>query len=151
MAISSRSHANRLILHSRYGIIICQEDGYSFTGVFEEIGYLEDLIERCESHAEEKAAIYRALSYIICSGQPDLREENDHSRLESPKRFRKAKTFTKPIMPRMMVGLGFEKLPKYQIGEWGRVGFWRNQPYGPRDNPHYELIWVNHTTVTRKV
>ena len=137
------------------GIFIFQK-GYSCSYIPKEDvtpdANLDDLIEDIESCSEEKAAIYKALSYIVCSGQPDLREEKAHSRLESPKRFRKAKTFNKPIMPRTMVGLGFEKLPNYKVGQWGRIGFWRNQPYGPKGNPtHYELIWINHTTITRKL
>lgn len=96
--------------------------------------------------------LLRSFAYIVCSGQPDLRDELNVSKINSPKKIRKVKTYDKPILPRVNVGLGYEKTPLYQTGEWLRRGHFRNQPYGPRGNPtHYELIWIDETTVHRRL
>lgn len=110
----------------------------------------QERFDKCE-YKSEIEIFFKALAYIVCSGKPDLREFREPSQLNSDKKVRKARNYTKPILERIDVGLGYEKEPLYRIGEWERRGHFRNQPYGPKDNPtHYELIWINNTTVQRK-
>jgi hypothetical protein len=97
---------------------------------------------------------FKALAYVVCSGKPDLRESQPHKEINSYKKLRKIKddSYKHNILDYMNVGLSFEKTPLYTQDEWQRRAHTRMQPYGPRGNPtHYELIWIDGTTVSRKM
>lgn len=95
---------------------------------------------------------FASLVYIICSGQPDLREVKNVAEVNTKKRLRKVLKhgFDQPLVPRIEVGLGFEKERLYTKDKWERMAHLRWQPYGPRDNVQYKLIEIAATEVTRK-
>lgn len=95
---------------------------------------------------------FASIVYILCSGQPDLREVNNVTEVNTKKRLRKVlkKGFDQPLVPRIEVGLGFEKERLYTKDKWERMSHLRWQPYGPRDNVQYKLIEIAATEVTRR-
>lgn len=95
---------------------------------------------------------FSSLVYILCSGQPDVREINNVAEVKTKKKLRKVLKhgFDQPLVPRIDVGLGYEKERLYTKDKWERMSHLRWQPYGPKDNVQYKLIEIAATEVTRR-